>query len=1135
MEEKQPLISRNWSSHPRPSIYTGRTGNLRSVEEIAPVFHHVFHEFSTFNEIQSMVMDDILYTDKSLAISAPTGSGKTTVFELAMVRLLMQLEDGKFSADFKMVYIAPIKALCAEKLVGWKGKFEPLGIKCVEVTGDTEFRDLRDLTGSNLILTTPEKWNSITRWWRENVDFVRSIRLVMIDEVHILNDALRGPTMEAVITRMRSIHRFVDSAVGERVEPMRIIALSATVPNVADLAAWVGDGQITCYYNIDESRRPIKIQKHVLGYHCDPNTSSYRFDINLNYKLFEIVSKYSGGRPTLVFCSTRKATETATNHLVERHPLRLTQEQCNVLQSIVERIQNTDLKRCLLSGYGYHHAGVSFADRKLVEESFRAGRIPLLCCTSSLAMGVNLPAHLVIIKSTQMYTDYGMEEYSESSIFQMIGRAGRPQFDTSGVAVIMTQRDNVQKYERLATGSVPIESFLHEHLAEHLNSEIVLRTIVDLASAMDWIRSTFFYKRALAAPAHYGFSEGLDRTQIERNLEEFCQTELWALEKYALIKIGKDQGADGRMTINSTLYGRLMAQYCLRFRTVKLLRKIKGTEPLLEMFTLLMYCDEFSAFRCRNSDKRMLNELNRSNCHLPTIRFPLRGRIQNTSAMTSCLIQAVLGNLPIGNHSLQQEASRMVVVGRRLARCAVEFLSVGQIAPNPAAAAGERDDVPVGGVYRALISSLTLRQCLEAELWENSPYVAKQLKGIGAVYSNQLAARGKITFREIMDTDPRELEVIVKKAPPFGNNLIDFVRKLPVFSIHLVLKPDYMMEVTVVQHNQDYDRQIAVKISVLVGDTNNNVLFFMDNCDANPGGSYSYQTCFKLSDATVTSATGHVICSNWVGLDSTTTVVINEDGTVTSTTEKHRTRRVAGASKKITEYYHKQSSNEIIVSSEDETVSNLSNYTDDFNATLNTIPTITIDSSPRKRSLESFRFTQKPRLSLARMDSETHNTVVEIEPKRLAVDVQIYEICKNKQSSAHSGKPAAPLAPYISPPTGSSDAAMRREYFKKMFQQNPFLLFGRPEDQEILRQRQQSPVRRVCLFGVFTEIPRNKPSTRHEREAFRTMYSPDGHNGSFYRKNYYHKRRTDRELDLGIDEFLSSAPEPEMQKENFFK
>ncbi|XP_055523767.1 probable ATP-dependent DNA helicase HFM1 [Wyeomyia smithii] len=915
----------------------------------------------------------------------------------------------------------------------------------------------------------------------------------MIDEVHILSDQYRGPTLEAVVSRMRSIHRFI----GTPEEPMRIIALSATIPNVVDLAAWVGEGNTKCYYNIAESRRPIKIEKHVLGFNCDTSTSSYRFDLNLNYKLFDIIRKHSSGRPTLVFCSTRKAVEIASNHLLQFHTLNLPAEQRNTLFAVAGRISNEELKLRLVAGFAYHHAGLNLADRSVLEEAFRAGHIPVLCCTSALAMGVNLPAHLVIIKSTEMYTDYGMEEYPESSIFQMIGRAGRPQFDTFGVAVIMTQRAKVQKYERLAAGSVPIESYLHQHLAEHLNSEIVLQTITDLRTAMDWIRSTFLYVRALASPTRYGLSVAGDhnRSQIEQKLEELCRTELNALEAYSLTVIGKDRGAnpDEPLTISSTVYGRLMAQYCLSFRTVKLLRKIKGTEPLLEVFTILTHCDEFTAFKCRNSDKRALNELNRSTAKA-TIRFPLRGRIQTTTTMVSCLLQAVLGNLPIGQHSLQQEAARMITLGRRLIKCIAEFIYVGR-------------ETEEASVYQALLNTLILAQCLETKLWEDSPFITKQLKGIGPVYAGQLAARGKTSFQEILNTDPRELEVILKKNPPFGNEMIDFIRKLPRFSIELSMKEDYMMEFVVTQTNADYDKQLTVRVTLLVGDTANTVLFFKDNCDASFGGNCRYAASFKLTDATVASATGHVICVNWTGLDCSQTVSINGDANVEL--QKRRSRKANNhSSMLITEFYQKETRTEV------------------------NEPPVEVHSSPETRPLDAFRFNRKQKLTLNSETIKPHeeptisllNSPEPVE-KRPKQDFLTHDAIFHQPTKAFRTQLAMPESP-IPHYRGMT----RQEYFIDMHRKNPYLLFGHPNQHPLRLSNPEGGVgsgrRRVCIFGVFTEIPDRRQACfetndRRDRLGRRSCTASAG------------ERRPLRQLDLGIADFLASPPR--MQKEDFFK
>ena len=113
----------------------------------------------------------------------------------------------------------------------------------------------------------------------------------------------------------------------------------------------------------------------------------------------------------------------------------------------------------------------------MVERLFLENRIRILCTTSTLAVGVNLPAHLVVIKSTQRWSKAGYEEYSVLDMLQMIGRAGRPQFDTKGVAVIMTTYERAAEYRRLVAGSVCVESSLHKRIMEHINAEIVLRYV----------------------------------------------------------------------------------------------------------------------------------------------------------------------------------------------------------------------------------------------------------------------------------------------------------------------------------------------------------------------------------------------------------------------------------------------------------------------------------------------------------------------------------------------------------------------------------------------------------------------------------------------------------------------------------
>ena len=181
-----------------------------------------------------------------MVISAPTGSGKTVIFELAIIRLFLKFKDLCSGGDYKIIYIAPVKALCAERLLDWSQKFNKVGLKCCELTGDSDINDVNQLVDQKLIVTTPEKWDSITRRWRDTPDFFQSVRLVMIDEVHLLGEDNRGPTLEAVISRTKTIYNHMDSESTHF--GIRYIAVSATIPNIQDLATWLGQNQETSFF-----------------------------------------------------------------------------------------------------------------------------------------------------------------------------------------------------------------------------------------------------------------------------------------------------------------------------------------------------------------------------------------------------------------------------------------------------------------------------------------------------------------------------------------------------------------------------------------------------------------------------------------------------------------------------------------------------------------------------------------------------------------------------------------------------------------------------------------------------------------------------------------------------------------------
>ncbi|XP_035691410.1 LOW QUALITY PROTEIN: probable ATP-dependent DNA helicase HFM1 [Branchiostoma floridae] len=822
------LTRQLYGSTPRPltipsvtpgGTTTGETRQLRSVHEIPEQFRPVFKEFPYFNIVQSKVLDDVLYTDKPLVVCAPTGSGKTVIFELAIIRLLVRLGNTPIY-NAKIVYMAPMKALCSERYLDWMEKFGPLGLKCQELTGDSEIDDYYQLRDCHIVLTTPEKWDSMTRKWRDNKSLVQLVRLFLIDEVHLISDENRGATMEAVVSRMKTIQAVVgrenvtnsqyESARAQSAAGIRFVAVSATIPNVEDVAAWLGkEGSTAIYHKMDESYRPVKLRKVILGYPCSSGSSEFRFDLSLNYKIPGVIQTYSDQKPTLVFCATRKGSVQCASMLVKDAKFVMNAAHKQRLQKVANMLRDHKLRDLVLFGVAYHHAGLEPTDRKGIETAFTQGDIPVLISTSTLAMGVNLPAHLVIIKSTLHYTCGMYEEYSELQVLQMIGRAGRPQFDQSATAVIMTRNQTKAKYEALVNGTQIIESSLHKNLIEHLNAEIVLHTINDVTVALEWIRSTFLYIRVQKNPRHYNIPTGLSREEMESRLQDMCLKDLNLLSRIDLVKMD-EEGFD----LKPTEVGRLMARYCITYDTMNKFSSLEGTESLGDLVNTVAGCKEFQDVTLRINERKTLNTLNKDK-HRATVRFAMDGKIKTGQMKVNCLIQAALGCLPIQDFGLNQDTNKIFRAGTRVSKCLTEFLM-----HRPG--------------FRVLLNATLLSKCFRSRLWENSKFVAKQLDKIGLTLATALFNASLTSFQKIEETNPREIELIVNRHPPFGNQVHEAVSHLPKYELAIEQGARYspaVAELTIVISLNNYqslkDKATAGKnhmCVLLIGDADNNVL-----------------------------------------------------------------------------------------------------------------------------------------------------------------------------------------------------------------------------------------------------------------------------------------------------------------------
>lgn len=514
------------------------------------LFQSLYTRFSHFNPIQSQVFHTLYHSDGNCLVGAPTGSGKTIMSELAILRLISAKTGGK------IVYVAPLKALARERTEDWKEKLgKKLGMSIVELTGDyTPHRSV--LEQADLFIVTPEKWDSISRGWQHR-EYVKRVELVIIDEIHLLG-VERGAVLEVIVSRMRLVSE-------QMRRPIRFVGLSTALANARDLADWLGVPPVGMY-NFRPSVRPVPMTVHILGF---PTKAFCPRNATMNRPAYAAICEHSPTKPALIFVSSRRQTRLTALDLIsfcaaEDNPKKFLHMSEEEAQAIADTLKDTALRDTLVFGIALHHAGLDAHDKKVVEELFLEGKIQVLVATSTLAWGVNLPCHLVIVKDT-VYYDGKTKRYVDfpvTDILQMMGRAGRPQFDNSGIAVVLVFEPMKNFYRQFLFQPFPCESSLFYLLHEHFNAEIVTGVIQSVDDCLEYLSWTFFYRRLVANPSYYKLDDSTP-DGIARYLTELVSNVTDELTKGLCI-----ESSYGVFT--PTNLGRITSHYYLSYKTVGL-------------------------------------------------------------------------------------------------------------------------------------------------------------------------------------------------------------------------------------------------------------------------------------------------------------------------------------------------------------------------------------------------------------------------------------------------------------------------------------------------------------------------------------------------------------------------------------
>ena len=411
----------------------------------------------------------------NLVAAIPTASGKSLIGYVAALKTLVEHRG-------RVLYIVPLKALASEKRDDFL-RFSDLGINVHMSTGDLDSDD-RGLEKADIVIATSEKADSMIRHGSRWMD---EVKLVIADEIHMIHDPGRGPTLEVALTKMM-----------RRRSDLQVIALSATISNADDLADWLHASLVRSDW------RPVPLMEgaYLPGRIVFGDRTERQVPQREDAVSSLVVQAMEDGGQCLVFVNSRRSTEAEAvrlaGHLGPRFGRQLPKAEESLLEGDSESTATgRKLASCVKSGTAFHNAGLTYRQRKYIEDSFRAGTIKCIVATPTLAAGINLPARRVVVRDTYRYENGANVPISVMEVKQMCGRAGRPGYDPYGEAVLVAKND--RDFDHLMTDYVDHDT---ERLTSKLFQEKVLRShilgIIATGDAesdeeiVDFMKDTFF-------------------------------------------------------------------------------------------------------------------------------------------------------------------------------------------------------------------------------------------------------------------------------------------------------------------------------------------------------------------------------------------------------------------------------------------------------------------------------------------------------------------------------------------------------------------------------------------------------------------------------------------------------------------
>ncbi|KAJ3002623.1 hypothetical protein NUW54_g5749 [Trametes sanguinea] len=762
---------------------------LISVSELDPLAKGSFPGYTSLNRIQSIVYPTAYQSNENMLVCAPTGAGKTDVAMLTVLRVLNQHRShtsntGNIAASierdkFKIIYVAPMKALASEIVRKLGKRLQWLSIRVRELTGDMQLTK-KEIAETQIIVTTPEKWDVVTRKPTGEGELASKVKLLIIDEVHLLNDE-RGAVIETNVARTLRQVESTQSVI-------RIVGLSATLPNYIDVADFLSVNRQTGLFYFDSSFRPVPLEQHFIGVRGKPNSPQSKK--NLDRVTYEKVSELvREGHQVMVFVHARKETVKAAEAIKEaaqadgslddfscsEHP------QYDFFRRDISQSRNKEMRQLFDHGFGIHHAGMLRTDRNMMERMFEARAIKVLCCTATLAWGVNLPAHAVIIKGTQVYDSSkgSFADLSVLDVLQVFGRAGRPGLETSGVGFICTSEDKLTHYLDAVTSQVPIESKFVAGMIDALNAEIALGTVANVHDGVQWLGYTYLFVRMRKNPFQYGlgWDEVADDPHLGAKRNQLITAAALQLAEARMIAFDRQTGS-----LVCTDLGRIAAKYYIRHKSIEIfnekfrpkmseadvLSMLSMSTEVIDLYrrskmVLTLFLVKFDQIQVRDNEVKELEAM------MEIVPCAVKGGTDTSQGKVNILLQAYISQHRPEDFALVSDQAYAAQNGGRIIRALLEI-------------AISRKWANVSAVL------MGMSKAIEKRLWPfEHPLKQFELKA-DALYNLERWA-DDYTVAELAEMSAEEIGKLIHLNEKHGSAVRDAAKQFPTARITYNLRP----------------------------------------------------------------------------------------------------------------------------------------------------------------------------------------------------------------------------------------------------------------------------------------------------------------------------------------------------------